>query len=246
MTQVFENSRLKLHRAKSHLSELAQLIDNHVRASPPEVSITYGQLDNGHEGYRIRMGAPALPRASSAMIGDVIHNLRAALDLMAVELVERRGLGAAHVYFPFASSADDFDRVMKARNFERAGNEAVELMRGLAPYKGGNTALRGLHDLDIYDKHKAIIPTGMLMKTPDTEFVEDGTFPNGLRMQFVPGSDPVVSYGFPTDADIPFSGLEIVPTLEELVQQVEGVLDTFSLVAVEPRRDPLKRDEPFV
>jgi hypothetical protein len=47
-----------------------------------------------------------------AIVGDIIHNLRAALDLAACDLVRIRGGNDNGVYFPFCNEPDELARSM--------------------------------------------------------------------------------------------------------------------------------------
>jgi hypothetical protein len=68
------------------------------------------------------------------------------------------GESTKEVKFPFCDSPDKLDFFIKERKLSRAGPEVVALVKSLKPYKGGNTALRAIHDLDIRDKHEALTP----------------------------------------------------------------------------------------
>jgi len=162
-----------------------------------------------------------------AILGDAIHNMRSALDLMAVSLVDEAKGNTNGVYFPFAESGDELDPMIKRRNFHRAPEEAVDLLRTLAPYKGGNVALRAIHDLDIEDKHKTLIPHLAMTTTPELSMVgsiADGT----VELVMAPGAAPTVEFLFPEGTGL--HGQPIIPTLHELVKLVSGILDTFEAI----------------
>ena len=54
------------------------------------------------------------------------------------------------------------------KNFDRAGPDAVRLLRTYRPCTGGNATLRALHDLDVQDKHQAFIPAISTAPMPAT------------------------------------------------------------------------------
>ncbi len=99
--------------------------------------------------------------------GSAIHNLRSALDLLASELVRLNGQSEKDVYFPFGKDPTHFEGQIKKRNFDRAAPDVVDLLRTLKPFDGGNAALRAIHDLDITDKHKALIPVADMIGMPN-------------------------------------------------------------------------------
>jgi hypothetical protein len=210
---------LKLERARRHLAELGDAISAHATAHPPAVEATYS--DQGSLTH-IQVNVKALPRSASAIIGDVVHNLRAALDILAVNLVNRAGGDSKGVYFPFGRDAEHFEAMLNSKNFRQAGDVAVEAVRNLKPYSGGNDELRGLHDLDIQDKHHAIIPVAALVTTPEVT-VTDADFSVGrAKVKLVENSSPAVAHTFSKDG--PFGGLEVVSTLQMLSELVSKIV----------------------
>lgn len=160
------------------------------------------------------------PPLLGSIVGDAVHNLRTALDLMATELVTMSGGSAKSVYFPFGNDLADFEKQIKGKNFHRAGADAVDLLRTLAPYVGGNAALRGLHDLDVQDKHKTLIPVPHYASTHVPMTLGEGG-------QYTVGKSTTKAF-FQFPADSAFAGKDLVPTLKELVQLVEGILQAFA------------------
>ena len=96
----------------------------------------------------------------SAIIGDGIHNLHAALDLLATELAIVGGGTGKDVYFPFNADPSKFETKWLRCRMKGADDRALRFIKRLKPYPGGNETLWTLHQLDILDKHKAIIPVG--------------------------------------------------------------------------------------
>jgi hypothetical protein len=109
----------------------------------------------------------------------------------------------------------------------RAGDQAIAVMHAIQPYVGGNLVLRAIHDLDIQDKHTAIIPTlmnvgGPILSrwdddgTPNLSFVGDPTAPSELRIVF--------------PAQGPLGSQEIINTLKDCVQVTEAVIELFRVL----------------
>ena len=92
-----------------------------------------------------------------AIVGDIIHNLRSALDLLACDLVLANGGNPKGVYFPFFKTADGLNKKIKDRDFNRAGPDAVALLTRYQPYEGGDSPLYAIHLLDIIDKHRMLV-----------------------------------------------------------------------------------------
>jgi hypothetical protein len=85
--------------------------------------------------------------------------------------------GNCGFWFESRESADKLDDMIRRRHFDRAGTDAVALLRSLKPYHNGNAALRVIHDLDIRDKHQALIPNVIGVASPIIQlYGDDGTF----------------------------------------------------------------------
>jgi len=96
---LFQNSKLKIERAKKHISDLNFEINGFRKRNPYKFVIEQDpQSGNYALTFRVQEKEPYyLP----LIIGDVIHNLRTALDILACELVQLNGGNADDVYFPF-------------------------------------------------------------------------------------------------------------------------------------------------
>jgi hypothetical protein len=220
MTDRFSPSKIKLRRARQHIEELRTVLDVHLKASPP-TSIFTPATESMNAQLAVSWKGP--PESVGAIVGDIIHNLRAALDLMAVKLVELAGKNTKGVYFPFCESENDLGIMIRKRNFDRAGPEAVRLLKSYEPFKGGKTSLRALHDLDIQDKHHSLIPNAAIITSPALEMdMSTGS----LILKPVEDSVAAIEITFPDDS--PLAGREMVQALQELVELVEGVLEAFA------------------
>jgi len=97
-----------------------------------------------------------------AIAGDVLHNLRSALDHLAFQLVEVgecRGIGerrGKRIAFPIFDTANDYE-ALKAGKVKGARKAAIKAIDALQPYKGGKgEILWRLHELDNIDKHRTL------------------------------------------------------------------------------------------
>lgn len=233
MVEPFKASFVKLARAKKLVNELEQIVADYIGTNPVEFNVGPSPPDSGIAGVRIEFsGQKPVPDELGSVFGDVIHNLRAALDLMACDLCKLKGASTKDVYFPFCESVSQLPKMIIKRHFDQAGPEAVRLLHELQPYKGGNTALRAIHDLDIQDKHQMLIVTPMSFASPILELhdgsgnyyrdehgrlaprvVGDPTKPSEIRLQFPP--------------DGALAGKDLIPTLHELVETTAGVIEAF-------------------
>jgi hypothetical protein len=241
----FDPSRLKLKRARYHIGELMNEISGFLGRTPFYLEIAPG-LTPDTKMWIVRV-REEVPPDFSAIIGDVIHNLRAALDLMACELVRLNGKDDANVCFPFSASETDFNAAVKRSNMRRAGSGAITMLMSLRPYPGGNDPLRAIHDLDIMDKHRALIPTTDMVEAPDVPWAKEpgarfGPIRDGMliptlfdqshlpirhwaRGQFVLCFSILDPSG---NGPGPLGGGELVPTLKSLAELIDSIIEAFA------------------
>lgn len=121
-------------------------------------------------GFAVTLHIEGPPESLGAIVGDIVHNLRSALDLSACELVRSAGQSDEDVYFPFSRTPEDLGLMIERRHLDRAGPDAINLIQSLKPYHNGNKALRLIHDLDI---HRALIPNVAGYASPIIQLWED-------------------------------------------------------------------------
>lgn len=219
---LFSASRLKLQRAEKFISELECELNRYRQDEPLKASWVFDETPP-----QVRVDWKGISDLPGAIVGDAVHNLRTSLDLMASELVRLQNRGDNDVYFPFGRDAKNLEDQIKQKNFNKAGTDAVDLLRTFKPYRGGNEELRALHDLDIRDKHKALVLLGssLNLQVSGTYNVET------LEADNPPIVKGDISYVFPEPEA--FKGRPVVETLKELVQLINGILEAFtSMVAL--------------
>jgi hypothetical protein len=153
--------RVKIERAKKHLRDLAAEIlalehtavvvrDKNSDVPPHPIIFMQGFPD-------IRK-IPTLSFDAVSIAGDVVHNLRAALDHPAHQLVLVGCPGTVpsrRVEFPIAETMAKYE-AEKAGKVKGMRPEAIEAIDKLKPYKGGTDAFWRIHELDNIDKHRAL------------------------------------------------------------------------------------------
>jgi hypothetical protein len=92
--------------------------------------------------------------------GDALHNLSAAMDHMAAEIVLLFGGNVNRARFPFHETRKNVEMDI-AKDFPRSLPDDVKIciLDTIRPYKDGNFALWATRKLDNIDKHRMIIPT---------------------------------------------------------------------------------------
>lgn len=154
-----EGARLKLARARAHTAELQREWDAFKTAGGMQVvRVTE---PNGHLAFTFKATKP-IPATWSTVLGDALHNLRSALDLLACRAVERnKRIVTDQTRFPFGRDRATVLNQMKREALKGASDVSQRLVSRLKPYgAGGNTTLWRLHRLNIADKHRLLITVG--------------------------------------------------------------------------------------
>src|SRR5712664_2235925 len=155
----FKGPRSKIERAKQHISDL------HARISDFQASDFYGFVADKHpktgdDIFHFKE-TKALPKEDLALItGDALHNLKGALDIAVNEVIfSRLGRYDDFARFPFRKTRDELVTAIKGGLIYQASKAVADLIvDSVKPYKGGNDALWSLHELNILDKHRLLLP----------------------------------------------------------------------------------------
>lgn len=143
--------RVRIERAKKHLTNLEREIGTF--GSRKFYAVTTDPDTKQRELGEHRI----LDFDFLAAAGDVVHNLRGALDHLACQLVWV-GSGeepSRRVEFPIAKDSTTYERD-KAQKVEGMCPRAIKAIDALKPYKGGNDTLWRIHELDNIDKHREL------------------------------------------------------------------------------------------
>lgn len=110
-------------------------------------------------GVRLIFMPDRMPLQVSAALGDCIHNLRSAFDYIAVALTAPPiGTGnPTGAYFPTGKDRLGYEAA-RAKRMKGAPDSALRIVDALEPWTGGRNLVRELHDLDIMDKHRLLVP----------------------------------------------------------------------------------------
>lgn len=129
-----------------------------------------GSLSDDRKGFEMRLAdfPPPPQQHWSLLVGDVFHNLRAALDALVWAHVNPEALTedeAKRIYFPLSRTAEQWtrDRLTKLKTVP---DDVAELIGAEQPFQMENpeqSALILLHELDVQDKHREMIRTRAAM-----------------------------------------------------------------------------------
>lgn len=247
----FRGSRAKLHRAHVHGHDLNIQVIEFLERKPYKPVFDNESVE-GIQEFRIDTLEP-MPDNIACTVGDFMHNLRSALDHLAVDLVLFNNRGTSGVNFPSGGSISEFESALtKKGGFEKAGDYAVQKIRAMQIYSGGHgSIIRDLHQTDVIDKHFNIIGVSSKFEpytvkfnagkddvrkpaqTPRIQFPIDnnrgkldkrGMHPN---MEVEPNPNPTFKIALHQPAG--FRGYPIPRLCQELYDAVESIVNLFEL-----------------
>jgi len=196
----------KVDRADKHIRELEEVIKEYFSAANPSILWTF---DDAVDHWEARLQLPFdLPAEVGVIVGDIIHNLRSALDARMFQILSDRSTAAlgtgrrvptpSRYAFPVCKNLES---LRKGDWHQQLGDEvlfqAVKHQQPFAYVDEGATPPTGLerdkrieshplsvlHSASIVDKHHAVHATLCFMKMVWM------SVPNGTDIEFLPG-DP--------------------------------------------------------
>ena len=175
-----DSAYLKINRAEKHFSELSLMF----RKKKP---FGYFLETNCNTGERATFAKKNKDVANEAaiIIGDILHNLRASLDHAYWNCTEKFAKSDGerrNIQFPITSTEIALKDSVLPGLPSRVSEDFAIAIESLRPYRdGGNRLLCAIHDLDVLDKHKLLIPTGDFTKITSSMIQRQiPDFPSGL------------------------------------------------------------------
>jgi hypothetical protein len=153
---ALDQIRLKLDRADRHVQELEAALLAFKKNNPYKVGTKVDEQTQCLVYYITQ--AEEIPAAISLIAGDVLQNLRTALDHLAWQLVPAGGRNS-QTAFPISDDVIKYssDKVRKISGMPEAAVDAIDATK---PFKGGNDAIWRLHRLNNIDKHRLLVTVG--------------------------------------------------------------------------------------
>ena len=181
MKPSLDGVREKIKRAKKHVDELELLVEEFKRDNSKRVAFKYDP-EIGKHVAQVEVPSPP-PLAWSVIIGDIMHNLRSALEHLAWQLELAAGrIPDRGTEFPIYWDATKFQDAVKRGVPNRFPNDAWRVIEQLQPCRNGDRypfhALYRLHELNRRDKHQLLTLTSTFLPFPTltaTEEHPDGT-----------------------------------------------------------------------
>lgn len=158
--------RQKLIRAREHIETLRRL--------------QHGWLDGVHEPQADYQAEAALwlfsvpelpppPMQMGAVVSDVLHQIRSALDLLAVVIVSVTNPEADHrkIYFPYCWDAAEWPKTARAK-LPGASPAHLALVAQMQPF-AGRPELGWLAELSNADKHRYMLPVSCVVSPKSSQ-----------------------------------------------------------------------------
>lgn len=157
-----EAIQLKIGRAKAHTDELRSAISSFFATSPYKVAAKRDPQTRKLV-YYVSSVCPT-PVCFATVTGDIIQNLRSALDHLAYQLfvVGTNGSKAPgrHVSFLIAANAARYKSGL-AGSVQGMRQDAINALSAVEPYNGGKGhQLWVLHELNNIDKYRLLVTVG--------------------------------------------------------------------------------------
>ncbi|HET9536224.1 MAG TPA: hypothetical protein VFP43_12895 [Mesorhizobium sp.] len=238
----FTGPYLKAERAEDHIHELERIFWSYIRSNEKALS------PNRYRDMRKRATPIGhdFPVHTPTILGDALHNLRAALDHAYCILVKANG-GTINRYvkFPFTEKGTRQDLEGAVQGHAKDGcGPSDEIIRvifdEIQPFlQGSGSDLLKLHVLDIADKHLVLLPATARIVF-DRVSLRDGGGVSGITITSRKNS-PVLIFGAGETLEPerqhkatfticfgkgqPFEGEPILPVLKGLSRRVRETLD---------------------
>lgn len=234
MSKYFQSSYLKVERAKHHISDLENFWDTF---SKNHKNLISQEKEKGKNKISQKPNVKKIPPEFGLIIGDAIHNLRTALDHLVFAIVCKKDKNSL-AHFPIGNDSKKFKASLK-KNLELCPKYLQSTFEKIEAFQwGAGENIWKLHRLDIDDKHHQLILQYQTLVIPyglDETKMTSGEFEcftdserfllPGQELVLIENNKPIsFSLSF---SDPPFQLKKVVPTLLDLSEEVENILDVF-------------------
>ena len=240
----FESSHVKIARAEHHLDELVVKVRNFKSRRPYEIVIE-PDIEPGYKVYKLRLTEPVPYRDISPVVGDIVNNLRAALD----HAVYACALANGHVApkygtctFPFRKTRVDLDNAVNGCT--SVPKEIRTCLRKFNAYERGHVVLWELNNMCNRDKHALVSPvvcgysditvhteSGRIESPANVHWNSAKNEVEMFRSKSEPKYDLAATIDIALDGAGVLTGFPVVPMLDTLLNMTESVVLTIKAEA---------------
>lgn len=223
--------RAKIERAEEHLAEFYRLVNAYIADEPYKF---VRHIDSDGTGHLVLESHKPIPIHWCAIIGDIVHNCRSALDSLISLSAGLEANTSENFSFPIFRHRADFEAngLNKLRKY--GCPNTIRFVQRLKPYERGydlgnpSNTLVLLNRLSVRDKHRLIVPVGTAagyavvtpkpgfgepfkLVPPENTFMEDGE----IIISISPRDPNFAGKDFDTQvtAQIRLGGIEPIPPI---------------------------------
>lgn len=173
MPDPFESTHRKIARASKHFDDLEREVVAFLGEDPYRqvIEIDPDNAEQVLHKFKLVKSFDDLPIPE--IIGDIVSNLRAALDHAAYAVAATRCAKPRKAYFPFSGDEDGLENSLHGFCKDVPAG-MYPLLRSFKPYKGGNRLLAALQALRNADNHAVLTPFGTDFDRPFTSVKTTG------------------------------------------------------------------------
>jgi len=155
MANKISGAQTKIERADKHIKELeAALLLFH---DTKPYKFTAQRDPKTRELVYYMTGVADIPLPIAGIAGDVLQNLRSALDYLAHAFVAKPTRDTGYPIYDPAKVGTQAEKSYFAGKVHGMTPEAKKIIAGLKPKKGGDETLWHLHELNRFEKHRLLV-----------------------------------------------------------------------------------------
>jgi len=192
---------------------------------------------------------------AALLIGDALHNLKSALDILYFQTFNAAtGMADHRTRFPIRNEREELivgiDGGLKKKGLtdHSSAVQIFDLLLDIVkPYQAGNYPLWALHELNILDKHQLLIPVFDMMRVTEicfeddknNSFVDERAFimdeschhiKLGRKGKFTVKDKGNASTAILFNVGIPYENQSVIQALHEMSESVTRTIDAFGLL----------------
>jgi hypothetical protein len=251
----FSASRRKVERAVEHIHDLNKFLNTFAESDFYSASV---KEHRGHNCIFLDIDKSGFDMTHCALIiGDALHNLKSALDILYYQTFEAAAPGKAdhRTRFPIRDEREELitaiDGGLKQKGL--AGDSRVALIVDVLldivqPYKAANHPLWALHDLNILDKHQLLIPVFDVMRfsairfedDKNNSFIGEPIFTDeschhlklGREGNFTVKDKGHAALAIVFNVGVPHQDKSVIQSLHEMAESVTRTIDAFEMLPI--------------
>jgi hypothetical protein len=198
---IFKDAALKAQWAKSCTAQLNAILARYLETG---VRVDVKDAETGKLSREVTMETDGLPPLGLP-VGDILRNLRGALDAAVSAMYRAHGKPENHAYWPFADNRNEFENHIKSRLKKYGFTEISDFfLEDMECSKSGNFPLWALNKMDRDNKHRNITVVATLAVLSNPSFYSDSEnstiWSEGNRTVLEPGQNH--SFFIPANATL--------------------------------------------